>query len=77
MFWLEDLMMKDESRFVRLEEWEAERMRDPEFVAALTARDPASQAARLRILRGLTQAQLAELAGAKLSPLDDASAAQL
>jgi len=69
-------MMKDESRFVRLEEWETERMQDPEFVAALMARDPAYQVARLRILSGLAQAQLTELVGTKLSPLDDASAAR-
>jgi len=61
--------MKDESRFVRLEEWEAERMQDPEFVAALAAREPAYEVARLRILRGLTQAQLAELVGTKQSSI--------
>jgi len=51
-------------------------MQDPEFVAALMARDPAYQVARLRILSGLAQAQLTELVGTKLSPLDDASAAR-
>jgi hypothetical protein len=34
-------------------------MQDPEFVAALAAREPAYQAARRRILRGLAQEQLA------------------
>ena len=60
-------MMDD--RFVSLEEWEAERMHDPEFVAALAAREPAYQVARLRILRGLTQKQLADLVGTKQSSI--------
>jgi transcriptional regulator with XRE-family HTH domain len=47
------------------EEWEAERMQDPEFVAALQDLEPAYQVARLRILRGLSQEQLAELVGTK------------
>lgn len=52
-------------RLLPLEEWEAEQMRDPEFVAALAEMEPAYQVARLRILRGLTQEQLAELVGTK------------
>lgn len=59
----------NESRFMPLEEWETERMQDPEFVAALAAREPAYQVARLRILRGLTQAQLADLVGTKQSSI--------
>ncbi len=51
--------MNDSDRFMPLEEWEAEQMQDPEFVAALAALEPAYQAARRRILRGLTQEQLA------------------
>ncbi len=50
-----------------LAEWEAEQMQDPEFVAALAALEPAYQAARRRILRGLTQEQRAELMGAEQS----------
>ncbi len=61
--------MMNEFRFMPLDEWEAERMQDPEFVAALAAREPAYQVARLRILRGLTQAQLAELVGTKQSSI--------
>ena len=53
--------MKVDDRFMSLEEWEAERLQDPEFVVALAAREPACQVASLRILRGLTQKQLAEL----------------
>ena len=52
-------------RLVPLEEWEAEQMRDPEFVAAQAELEPAYQVARLRIMRGLTQEQLAELVGTR------------
>ena len=38
-------------------------MADPAFAAAWAAREPAYQLARLRILKGLTQAQLAERVG--------------
>ena len=58
-----------DDRFMALEEWEAERLQDPEFVAALAAREPAYQVARLRIRRGLTQKQLAELVGTKQSSI--------
>ncbi len=50
-----------DDRFMSLEEWEAERMQDPEFVAALAARE--------RIQRGLTQKQLAEMVGTKQSSI--------
>jgi transcriptional regulator with XRE-family HTH domain len=52
-------------QLIPLEQWEAEQMADPEFVAALAELEPAYQVARLRILRGLTQEQLAELVGTK------------
>ncbi len=52
-------------RLLPLQEWEAEQMRDPQFVTALAELEPAYQVARLRILRGLTQEQLAELVGTK------------
>ena len=58
-----------DDRFMSLEEWEAERLQDPEFVAALTAREPAYQVTRLRIRRGLTHKQLAELVGTKQSSI--------
>jgi DNA-binding XRE family transcriptional regulator len=61
--------MDDSDRFMPLEEWEAEQMQDPEFVAALAAREPAYQVTRLRILRGLSQAQLAALVGTKQSSI--------
>jgi transcriptional regulator with XRE-family HTH domain len=41
-------------------DWEAKRMEDPEFRAAAERLEPGHQVARLRISRGLTQAQLAE-----------------
>ena len=56
-------------RFMSFEEWKAERLQDPEFAAALAAREPAYQVARLRILRGLTQKQLAALVGTKQSSI--------
>jgi DNA-binding XRE family transcriptional regulator len=43
----------------------AEALEDPEFREAWEASEPAYQVARLRILRGLTQEQLAELVGTK------------
>jgi transcriptional regulator with XRE-family HTH domain len=50
-------------KLITFEEWEAERMQDPAFVAAVEAHEPAYQIARLRILRGLTQAELANEVG--------------
>lgn len=50
---------------IRFEDWETEQMQDPEFRAAAKELEPAYQVARLRSLRGLTQAQLAELVGAR------------
>jgi len=48
---------------IRFEDWEAEQMHDPEFRAAVEELEPIYQVTRLRIMRGLTQAQLAELVG--------------
>ena len=44
-------------------DWQAEQKKDPEYVAALNELEPGYQIARLRIRRGLTQAQLAEMVG--------------
>ena len=49
----------------RFEDWEAEKIKDPDFAAAAEALEPGYQVARLRILRGLTQAQLAEMVGTR------------
>lgn len=45
------------------EAWESEKLQDPDFTAAAEALEPGYQIARLRLQRGLTQAQLAELVG--------------
>ncbi len=47
------------------EDWQAEQLKDPEFVAAANELEPGYQIARLRIQRGLTQAQLAEMVGTR------------
>ena len=51
--------------FETFEEHLTEKLKDPEFREAWEASEPAYQVARLRIMRGLTQAQLAELVGTK------------
>ena len=58
-------MSRDVSQFECFEDWEAGQMQDPEFRVAVEELEPAYQIARLRIMRGLTQAQLAELVGTK------------
>lgn len=47
------------------ETWHDDQMKDAEFAEAVRVLEPAFQIARLRIERGLTQAQLAELVGTK------------
>lgn len=46
-----------------LEDWQNQQSRDHAFVAAERALDAGYQIARLRLMRGLTQAQLAEMVG--------------
>jgi transcriptional regulator with XRE-family HTH domain len=53
------------TRNIRFEDWEAEQMRDPEFRTIAEEMEPAYQLARLRILHGLTQEQLADRVGTK------------
>lgn len=48
---------------LRFEDWEKQQRRSPKFRAAAREQEPAYQVARLRILRGLTQNQLAKLVG--------------
>ncbi len=50
---------------IRFQDWDAEQMADPEFRAVAEDMEPAFQLARLRILHGLTQQQLAEMVGTK------------
>lgn len=47
----------------KFEDWEAEKIKNPDFVSAAEELEPGYQVARLRLLRGLTQAQLAEMVG--------------
>ena len=46
-----------------LENWEAEKSKDEKFTTAAKEQEAGYQVARLRILRGLTQAELAEQVG--------------
>ena len=49
--------------------WEREQMRDPQFRAALERLEPSYHVARLRMLRGWTQEELARRAGARRSSI--------
>jgi DNA-binding XRE family transcriptional regulator len=49
----------------RYEDWETEKIKDARFAAAAEELEPGYQIARLRILRGLTQIQLAEMVGTR------------
>ncbi len=51
------------SKLPKFESWEAEKIKAPDFLAAAEELEPGYQVARLRMLRGLTQAQLAEMIG--------------
>ncbi|MGB0389613.1 MAG: hypothetical protein ACPGWR_32735 [Ardenticatenaceae bacterium] len=51
------------NKTIRFDDWEAEQLQDPEFHAAAEELEPAYQIARLRILRGITQQQLAQKGG--------------
>ena len=53
----------------KLEDWEAEKIKDPDFLAAADKLEPGYLVARLRLLRGLTQAQLAEMIGTRQSTI--------
>ena len=45
--------------------WQSRQQADPDFVAAADTLELGHQIARLRIQRGLTQAQLAEIVGTR------------
>ena len=51
------------NKTISFDDWEAEQLQDAEFYAAASELEPAYQIARLRILRGFTQQQLAQLVG--------------
>ena len=46
-------------------DWQTEQLQNPEFVAAANELEPGYQIARLRIQRGLTQADLAKMIGTR------------
>ncbi len=48
-----------------LRDWGARQLQSPDFVEAVQNLEPGYQVARLRMQRGLTQAQLAELVGTR------------
>jgi predicted transcriptional regulator len=52
-------------KMVKFEDWEAEKLKEDEFQAVAKELEPGYQVARLRILRGITQAQLAEMVGTR------------
>lgn len=52
-------------KMVNFEEWEAEKLKDAEFLAASKELEPGYQVARLRTLRGLTQTELAKMVGTR------------
>lgn len=49
----------------KFEDWEFKKTIDPDFMTAAEELEPGYQVARLRMLRGLTQAQLAEMVGTR------------
>ena len=57
------------SQNIAFEEWEREQLEDPEFRAIAEELEPGHQVARLRIRRGITQAELAEMVGTKQSAI--------
>jgi DNA-binding XRE family transcriptional regulator len=50
---------------VRFDDWLDKQLQDPGFRQAWDELEPAYQVARLRILRGLTQQQVADLVGTR------------
>ena len=54
---------------IRFDDWEAQQLQDPAFREIAESLEPGHQVARLRIQRGLTQAQLAELVGSHQSSI--------
>ena len=52
-----------DNKNILFRDWREERLRDPGFRAAVERLEPAYQVARLRMLRGLTQEELARRVG--------------
>lgn len=53
------------NKLPKFEDWEAEKIKDPDFLAAAEELEFGYQVARLRMVKGLTQAQLAEMVGTR------------
>ena len=53
------------SKLPKFEDWDAEKIKAPDFLSAAQELEPGYQVARLRLIRGLTQAQLAEMVGTR------------
>jgi len=51
------------------QEWQARHSQDPDFVAESLDLEAGYQIARLRLLRGMTQAELAEKAGTRAASI--------
>ncbi len=54
---------------IRFEDWEAQQLQDPAFREIAESLEPGHQITRLRLQRGLTQAELAELVGSHQSSI--------
>jgi predicted transcriptional regulator len=50
---------------ITFQEWQAQQSQDPEFVAECLELEVGYQIARLRLLRGMTQAELADRVGTR------------
>ena len=50
---------------ITFQEWQAQQSQDPEFVAESLELEAGYQIARLRLLRGMTQAELADIVGTR------------
>ena len=53
------------SKLPKFEDWDAEKIKAPDFLSAAQELEPGYQVARLRLIRGLSQAQLAEMVGTR------------
>lgn len=52
-------------RMTSLQDWQSRQLADPEFVAESEKLELGYEITRLRLLRGLTRAQLAEIVGTR------------
>jgi len=50
---------------ITFQEWQAQQRQDPKFVAESLELEAGYQIARLRLLRGMTQAELADIVGTR------------